>query len=248
MALHPVGPAERAQQGPAPDQSSGPESLTRPSIADRLDEALLKLALLRDRPLVTFGLAMVAVAVAVGGWWLGRPSGEPAVEAGIPMAAPLVPASTTSTLLEPAEIVVHVAGAVVSPGIVELEEGDRIVDAIARAGGATDAADLHQLNLAAIVSDGMQIRVPVPGELVPPNGTTGGAAGSGADPATGGTVDVNRASAAQLEELRGIGPSLANAIVEWREENGPFVDLDDLLSVPGIGPAKLDGLADDVVL
>jgi len=158
---------------------------------------------------------------------------------------------------EPGLLLVHVAGAVAAPGIVELEAGSRIADAVEAAGGPSEGADLHQLNLAAPVADGMQIRVPLEGEVAQaPMGTvaagptgSGGSdaesgAGSGASGGPAGPIDVNRASVAALEGLPGIGPSLAAAIVDWRETHGPFVVVDDLLDVPGIGPAKLATLAD----
>lgn len=231
-----------------PDRSastsrSGPAPLHPPSLPDRLDDALLKLDLLRDRPMVSLALAVVAVTVAVGGWWLARPDTDHPVEAGIPFVSALtsLPATTTQSNTEP--LVVHVAGAVVDPGIVVLEPGARIVDAIDKAGGPTGEADLHRLNLAAPVSDGMQVRVPVPGEVVPANGVAGSPTDTG-----DGLIDLNQASAGGLEALPGIGPALAKAIVDWRTEHGAFASLDDLLAVPGIGPAKLATLADQVTL
>lgn len=151
-------------------------------------------------------------------------------------------------------VLVHVAGAVAAPGLVEVPVGARIHDAVLAAGGAQDGADLHQLNLAAPVVDGMQIRVPFPGETVThPAGSVGSAGTTG--PGSGETgsgllapVDVNRASASELERLPGIGPALSQAIVEWRQEHGPFLTPDGLLAVPGIGPAKLAGLIDQVMV
>lgn len=151
----------------------------------------------------------------------------------------------------PAELVVHVAGAVARPGIVLLAPGGRVADAIEAAGGAGDDADLDQLNLAAPLSDGVQVRVPRQGETVPtpiipaPAAPGGGAAGAQAAPVL---VDLNRATAAELEQLPGIGPSLAAAIVTWRTDPGLFKRVDDLLDVPGIGQAKLAALADRVTV
>lgn len=149
----------------------------------------------------------------------------------------------------PPELIVHVAGAVTRPGIVHLAAGARVVDAIEAAGGVADDADLDQLNLAAPLGDGVQVRVPHEGETVPspvspaPIGPGGGAAGAPPAPTV---VDLNRATATELEQLPGIGPSLAGAIVTWRTDHGPFTRIDDLLEVPGIGPAKLASLADRV--
>ncbi len=151
----------------------------------------------------------------------------------------------------PPDLIVHVAGAVTRPGIVHLAAGARVVDAIDAAGGVADDADLDQLNLAAPLGDGVQVRVPHQGETVPspvspaPIGPGGG--GAGAPPAPT-VVDLNRATAAELEQLPGIGPSLAAAIVTWRTDHGPFKRIDDLLDVPGIGPAKLGSLADRVTI
>ena len=123
--------------------------------------------------------------------------------------------------------------------------------AVTAAGGPTDEADLQRLNLAAPVVDGLQIRVPIEGEEVSPVGVAAAMSGSGREGGHGrpaGPLNVNSASEVELETLPGIGPSLAAAIVEWRTNNGPFLTIDGLLDVPGIGPAKFAGLIDDVSL
>jgi competence protein ComEA len=141
-------------------------------------------------------------------------------------------------------LLVHVVGAVAEPGLVTVPHGARVADALQAAGGATGKADLTAVNLARAVVDGEQLYVPKPGEPLP--GTAGEAPGSGGPgsaggpPAAGGTVDINTADAVALEELPGVGPSIAQAIVEWRETNGPFASVDELEDVPGIGPATLD--------
>ncbi|MEM9891182.1 MAG: ComEA family DNA-binding protein [Actinomycetota bacterium] len=182
----------------------------------------------------------------------GEPVGGPSAGA--------VPSPSGSTTTSPPDLVVHVAGAVARPGIVRVEAGARVADVVTAAGGAVDDADLDRLNLAAPVVDGMQVRVPAVGEpattptgiAAPPPITTGGDGGLGGGPGAGGPagglVDLNRADAAALETLHGIGPALAEAIIGWRTDNGPFVSVDQLLEVPGIGPATLDGLADDVAV
>ncbi len=206
---------------------------------------------LRDRPVASTLIALALAAVAAIAWWSGRPGPAVPVEARIPLATTVGPgagtAATTdapqaSATTEPDELLVHVAGAVRRPGIVTLEPGSRIGDAVTAAGGPTSDADVHQLNLAAPVVDGLQVRVPVDGELVAP---TGIAPPSATDSGSDGhlLVDINSASEAELEGLPGIGPALAAAIVEWRTANGPFATVDDLLAVPGIGPAKLERLA-----
>lgn len=168
---------------------------------------------------------------------------------------PADPAATGSA--DPAgapagRIVVHVVGAVVSPGVVVLADGARVADAIAAAGGAASDADTEQLNLARVLGDGEQVRVPHAGEQLvapdpgpsPPGGASGGGAAgaSGGSTPGGGVVNINTAGAAELEALPGIGPALAARIVEYRDGHGPFASVDDLTDVPGIGPAKLEAL------
>jgi competence protein ComEA len=133
----------------------------------------------------------------------------------------------------PSTVLVHVSGAVVSPGIVELESGARVADAVAAAGGATRSANLSAINLASAVGDGDQIVVPGIGDAVAvdPSGETAGG--------TPGRVMLNSATVAQLMGLPGIGPVLAERIVRHREQNGPFAEVEDLLDVTGIGEAKL---------
>ena len=160
-----------------------------------------------------------------------------------------VPTPTTAT----AQLVVHVAGAVLDPGVYELAPGSRVSDALARAGGARPDGDVGRLNLAEPLADGTRLYVPVSGEEPPvPVGTQGGGAGGGAggvgsaggEPG-GPVVDVNTAPAEELESLPGIGPATAAAIVRQRQTQ-PFASVDDLLAVPGIGPAKLEALRDRV--
>lgn len=140
-------------------------------------------------------------------------------------------------------IVVHVAGHVYSPGVYRLDVGQRIVDAIRAAGGAQPIADLDSINLALAVEDGDQVYVPAVGESRTP-AVTGrvGAGSSQADAVF--PVNINTAEASTLEELPGIGPSTAAAIIGHRNEVGPFVSPSDLLDVPGIGAAKFEAIKD----
>ncbi|SMG46765.1 competence protein ComEA [Agreia pratensis] len=142
-------------------------------------------------------------------------------------------------------IYVHVLGAVARPGLYELREGARIVDAIAAAGGYTDVADTAQLNLARVVSDGEQLYAPAMGETVPLP-SSGGAAAPG-DTASA-AVNLNTADSAALETLPRIGPETAKKIIDYRDEHGPFTSIDQLLEVPGIGQKTLDGLRDAAVV
>lgn len=173
-------------------------------------------------------LAIVALSTAVG---LGLVRGQPSSVDAVPLAE-----SSASVEPAPAEIYVHVLGAVERPGLYVLRADSRVVDALAAAGGSTDAADLAGVNLARRVEDGEQILVPVVGAVADPS----------APPSGDGTVDLNTADQAALEELPGIGPALAERIVAWREDNGRFRTIDDLLAVPGIGEKVLEGLRDGV--
>ena len=135
-----------------------------------------------------------------------------------------------------ASITVHVSGAVSQPGLVSLPAGARVADAVVAAGGATDGAVLTSLNLAAPVYHGQQ-------HVGPAASATVGAAG-----ASSGRVPINTADAGALEGLPGVGPVLAARIVEYRDRNGPFTVVEDLLDVPGIGEAKLAALREMVLV
>lgn len=158
------------------------------------------------------------------------------------------------TAPEPGGVVVHVVGQVGAPGVVTLPVGSRVADAVAAAGGALPGADLSALNLAAVLTDGAQVRVPAPGEPATAGApsTVGGAVSTTGDGAVAGTasgaspVDLNTATAAELDILPGIGPVLADRILGWRAEHGRFAAVDDLLQVSGIGPAVMDRLRDMV--
>lgn len=143
-------------------------------------------------------------------------------------------------------ILVHVLGAVVEPGIVELAPGARVVDAVAAAGGLATDADPGGVNLARALVDGEQLVVPRVGEVPPAAVGGGGADAPGAT--AGGRVSLNRADVATLDTLPRIGPALAQRIIDWREANGPFTDVSQLLEVAGIGDAVYSGLVDLVSL
>ncbi|OIH94932.1 MULTISPECIES: ComEA family DNA-binding protein [unclassified Curtobacterium] len=159
-------------------------------------------------------------------------------------------------------VVVHVLGAVRRAGVVDLPAASRVTDALERAGGATEDADLDRLNLARPLTDGERLYVPRQGqqdvpEALDPVAGGGGGAGSAAggggaadgapDGASGaGVVDLNRADQAALETLPGIGPGLAGRIIAWRDEHGGFTAVEDLLDVSGIGDVRFAELRDRV--
>jgi competence protein ComEA len=185
----------------------------------------------------TVALLLVALlaALAAGAVVLrGRPQevAVPLVEAaGVPL-----PGAPVETSTDPAgEVVVAVAGKVRSPGLVRLPSGSRVDDAVRAAGGPVDGADVGLLNLARVLVDGEQVLV---GVEPPPGAAPPG--GSGA--AAGALLDLNAATASDLDALPGIGPVLAQRIVDWRTANGRFASVDQLREVSGIGEAKYQDL------
>jgi competence protein ComEA len=138
-------------------------------------------------------------------------------------------------------VVVHVAGKVRRPGLVRAPTGSRIADVLTLAGGPLPGVDLTTLNLARQVTDGEQILV---GQPVPP-GTSSTASGPTSNPSTAPTaspVNLNTATLDQLDALPGVGPVLAQRILDYRTQNGPFTTIDQLQEVPGVGPKKFDSL------
>ncbi|HSX67420.1 ComEA family DNA-binding protein [Nocardioides sp.] len=199
-------------------------------------------------------IAVVAVLLAVGIGvvaWLTLRSQPQELPMAVPVAGDLaspiaVPGVSTgaarTTNAVATEVVVHVAGKVRRPGIVVLSPGARVADALRAAGGARPGIELAGVNLARVLADGEQVVVGAP-VTAAGTGTTGmaGATGAGGDAA--GKVNLNTASEAQLEELPGVGPVTAAAIVAFRQEQGPFVSVDQLLDVSGIGEATLAEIA-----
>jgi competence protein ComEA len=185
-------------------------------------------------------VAVVAITVAGAGFWYLRSLPTPvAVQAGSTPPAP----GPSATAAPPAPILVDVAGWVRRPGVYEFTAGARVIDAIEAAGGARPGAELAALNLAAPLADGTQILVPKRGE-VPPAPAPGAAPGT----AVGGLININTATATELEALPGVGEVIALAIVDYRTENGPFVAVDELLDVSGIGDATLANIRDLVTV
>ena len=149
------------------------------------------------------------------------------------------------------QIVVDVDGAVAHPGLYKLPPDSRVQAALAAAGGLSPQADAHRINRAAKLHDGQKLYVLSQGESTPPLAASSGqgcegqactsAEGglSGSDPEGQGLVNINTANAAQLTQLPGVGPAIAQKIIDYRTANGPFTSVDDLTKVPGIGAAKL---------
>lgn len=206
-------------------------------------------------------LAMVTLVVLVAWWSLRSVPQADTVElsshgisTSVPQTSAAAPSSTSSTPTSPTpaasteasspggRLVVDVAGKVRRPGIVELPGGSRVVDAIAAAGGANPGVSLLSLNLARLLVDGEQIVV---GIDVPAIGSAPGALGSGTSTTASQSVapvDLNTATAEQLDTLPGVGPVTAQAILDFRTENGAFTSVDELLEVSGIGDATLADL------
>jgi competence protein ComEA len=134
------------------------------------------------------------------------------------------------------ELSVHVVGAVSYPGVYRLEEGDRVIDAIEEAGGPLPEADLEALNLAQTVHDGQKVMVPMLGE--------GAVSSSSEGEGESTKININHASEKELEELPGIGPTLAGRIVSYREKSGGFRSVEELKQVTGIGEKKFAELKD----
>lgn len=178
-----------------------------------------------ERPPTTQGLLLLVAAALAGTAVLSRLAA--------PGATPMAPMPVVSD----APLLIHVAGEVVRPGLYRLAGGARVADALAAAGGATQRGDLAALNLARVLEDGEQLVVPGP---APP----GAAPGARDD----GRVDLNRASAAELDALPGIGPVLASRIVAYREANGGFRSVRDLRRVQGIGEKLYRSLAELVAV
>lgn len=196
---------------------TNPEDLARGDHPDRDVFA-------RPRRRVGIGAAIVVVILAL------------AVTVGIGLlrgaTTPIetVTADSAPDGVDAVDLYVHVSGAVAAPGLYRLREGARVVDAVAAAGGFAEGADEGAVNLARPLGDGEQLAVPLIG--APEQG------GSGGD----GRVNLNTATEAELDTLPRIGPALASRILRWREENGRFTSVDDLLAVPGIGEKMLESL------
>ena len=188
---------------------------------------------------VLAAVAMMASAVVLitrGG------DGEPVVIVAPGRESTAEPAINDDTRV--GDIRVQVSGAVVSPGVYPMSEGDRVVDALGAAGGLRPEADLSGLNLAQRVQDEGHYHVPFLGEAPSPQAPSSASQSQGAmtGDASGGLVDINIADSRELETLPGIGPVTAGRIIAHREANGTFATIDELEDVPGIGPKTMESI------
>ena len=203
---------------------------------DDIADLLPKSRPLPRRAVIVSLMIIVLIALCVFGFLRTRGTSQPEA------------AQITAQPTEKASVQVHVAGAVKKPGVVTLDGQARVVDALDAAGGTKKNADLTQVNLARVVKDGEQIVVPEIADDAGANAqpaaprTAGSGTGTAAGPAAGAgqKININSASAAELENLPGIGPVTAAAIVAYREEKGPFASVDALTEVSGIGEATLE--------
>ena len=219
---------------------------------------------LRWRVGLPVALLIAALAVLGGAWfWAQVAAGQPqvlplsevsATESGPTGGGELQvqetdragPPEVSAESPQAGTVIIHVAGAVAVPGVVQLPAGSRVHQAIAEAGGGTPSADLNRLNLAAVLVDGQKLYVPLPGEDLPAD--SGGAAGTAAAVPGGGAasgegkVNLNTASVEELDALPKVGPVLAQRIVDWRKEHGLFKTVEELDAVDGVGPKMLETL------
>ena len=192
-------------------------------------------------------IAVLVVTLAGAGLWYTRSLPKPvqiASSSGPVVAGQVAGAATASASASAAPIIVDVTGWVHDPGVYEFVTGDRVIDAVERAGGAKPGADLSILNLAAPLTDGTQVVVSKEGAA----GAVGATGSSTGGTTAGALININTATATEFETLSGIGEVLAAAIVDYRTENGPFTSVDELEDVSGIGPSTLDEIRDQVTV
>ncbi|QSB17161.1 helix-hairpin-helix domain-containing protein [Natronosporangium hydrolyticum] len=234
----PAGPAPRDEPAGTAPPARRPEGSDDPEGGPGRLARLAGHAFDPGRPGLR-ALAAVAIAVVVGAavlaWW-SRPQPEP-----VTPQLSATGAAVVATPTGPAVLVVAVTGLVREPGLVELPPGARVADAIEAAGGLLPEAEIDQLNLARKVSDGELIAV---GVDPPPDELAGAASGA----ATGGPVNLNTATLEQLQGLPGIGPALAQRIIDYRDTHGPFTSVGQLRQVSGIGEVRFAELQELVTV
>jgi competence protein ComEA len=225
--------------------------MNRESLNKYLDNIRYWVAFIGVRRVISGAVSAVVGLFVL--WLILRPSPAP-IESMLPVAT----FAPSSTMLVSTPLTVHVAGAVQTPGVYQLPPRSRVVDALNAAGGPIQKADLEKINLAQLLVDTEQVYIPTrvsssPAPTISPRHRptttiatqTPGGAGPGA---TTGVVNLNTATAAQLDALPGVGPATAKAILDYRESKGKFSKVEDLLNVTGIGAAKLAALKDFVTV
>lgn len=233
----PLGAPRRAVDGVVGSghEEHGPEP-GRPdasSSGSGVREAVSRV-LTRKHALVVGALLLIAAGVTV--FAFGQSAATEVPIAPVQVSTPPAPTPSPTPSMR-----VHVAGAVTSPGVVTVRAGSIVQDAIVAAGGLTDRADPAQLNLAAPVTDGMQILI---GTVEDPKGMVSTPTGAASGPiGAKGRLSLNTATPEQLDQLPGIGPVTAAAIIAWREENGGFTATEQLQEIGGIGPKTYEKLA-----
>lgn len=222
---------------------------------ERVRELLKRAGLGAVPPAAFAGIAAIAVVVLVAGIWRWSSTGgesfdvETAGQTAVAQEMAAIPAES----VEATCVVVHVVGAVRHPGIVSVDAGSRVSDALDAAGGLLPNSAQEALNLARVVADGEQVVVPTidewqAGGAAGAGGLAAGAAGAGVAGAGVAVVNLNTATASELETLPGVGPSTAAKIIADREANGLFTAPEDLMRVSGIGEKKFEALKDAVVV
>ena len=190
--------------------------------------------------IILYSVLSLIVGV-VSGYFAPHPRPSTPIVVSTPLPTPTSLPTTT-----PAPIRVHVSGAVRQPAVYELPVGSIVQDAVNAAGGPASDADLDHINLALELRDQQQVYVPRQGETDPPPVVSGGESDGGG--AAGALININTATAAELETLPRIGPTTAQRILDYREANGPFATIEDIQDVTGIGPATFEGLKDMITV
>lgn len=229
----------------------------------------VRIAVLVLSGLILMGLGVLGVAQARNDQAVREAAMQPELPKAVApkLESPVAAAQTAPAAPAPQkEIWVHVTGAVTKPGVYQLPEGARVAEALNAAGGSLPEGRPDELNLAERLADGAKVWIPTEAELkaaaeaapgplpvaskgtVAPVKSTGG--GTGAAPAaqTGGKVNINTATSKELERVTGIGPATAAKIIAYREQQGPFKSVDDLIKVSGIGPATLAKMRDQITI
>ena len=223
-----IEPVVAEQPEPAPAPASMLQSL-RARITEHI----------RFHPREAGALAVLGVLVLIGAG-LAYVRARPAAAVPPPAGGVSSTASPSGSAAPSNTIVVDVVGAVRKPGVYDFAQGARVIDAVRAAGGLLPGAEPQAVNLARPLVDGEQIVVPKKGET--PAAAAPGTGGGGSAQQPGGKVNINSATAGDFENLPGIGPVLAQKIVDYRDQHGPFRSIQDLMKVSGIGQKKFDSL------